>query len=55
MGLTPIGSLLGGCLADEFGLRVGLFITAAATLPSPLIMVFSPVARLGRRLPALIG
>jgi predicted MFS family arabinose efflux permease len=55
MGLTPIGSLLGGYLADEFGLRVGLFVAAAAMLSSPLIMAFSPLARLGRRLPALAG
>lgn len=51
MGLTPIGAVLGGYFADEFGLRVALFVTAAAQLSSPLIMAFSPLARLGRSLP----
>lgn len=52
MGLTPIGSLLGGYLADQCGLRTGLFIATAAMLSSPLIMAASPLARLGRSLPS---
>ncbi|MFE6898621.1 MFS transporter [Streptomyces sp. NPDC057717] len=52
MGLTPLGSLLGGFLADEWGLRVSLAVTAAGMLLSPLLMALSPLARLGRTLPA---
>lgn len=52
MGLTPLGSLLGGFLADEWGLRLGLAVTAAGMLLSPLLMALSPLARLGRTLPA---
>ncbi|MFB7709938.1 MFS transporter [Streptomyces sp. NPDC056105] len=51
MGLTPLGSLLGGFLADEWGLRLGLAVTAAGMLLSPLLMALSPLARLGRTLP----
>ncbi|MFD5122396.1 MFS transporter [Streptomyces sp. NPDC058385] len=52
MGLTPLGSLLGGFLADEWGLRPSLAVTAAGMLLSPLLMSLSPLARLGRTLPA---
>ncbi|MGH3487744.1 MAG: MFS transporter [Actinopolymorphaceae bacterium] len=52
MGLTPLGSLLGGYLADEWGLRTSLLVTAAGMMLSPLLMVLSPLARLGRALPA---
>ncbi|WP_405785452.1 MFS transporter [Streptomyces sp. NBC_01378] len=52
MGLTPLGSLLGGFLADEWGLRLSLVVTAAGMLLSPLLMALSPLARLGRTLPA---
>ncbi|GAA1272399.1 MFS transporter [Streptomyces aureus] len=52
MGLTPLGSLLGGFLAEEWGLRVSLAVTAAGMLLSPLLMALSPLARLGRTLPA---
>ncbi|MFE6805661.1 MFS transporter [Streptomyces sp. NPDC057681] len=52
MGLTPLGSLLGGFLADEWGLRLSLEVTAAGMLLSPLLMALSPLARLGRTLPA---
>ncbi|MFE2737762.1 MFS transporter [Streptomyces sp. NPDC059349] len=52
MGLTPLGSLLGGFLADEWGLRLSLAVTAAGMLLSPLLMALSPLARLGRTLPA---
>ncbi|MGW6748124.1 MFS transporter [Streptomyces sp. NPDC055006] len=52
MGLTPLGSLLGGFLAEEWGLRLSLAVTAAGMLLSPLLMALSPLARLGRKLPA---
>ncbi|WP_392674983.1 MFS transporter [Streptomyces sp. LN785] len=52
MGLTPLGSLLGGFLAEEWGLRTSLLVTAAGMLLSPVLMVLSPLARLGPTLPA---
>ncbi|MFD7700197.1 MFS transporter [Streptomyces caelestis] len=52
MGLTPLGSLLGGFLAEWSGLRTGLLVTAAGMLLSPALMALSPLARLGRTLPA---
>lgn len=52
MGLTPVGSLLGGFLADEWGLRTSLLATAAGMMLSPALMALSPLARLGRVLPA---
>ncbi|MFH8733520.1 MULTISPECIES: MFS transporter [unclassified Streptomyces] len=52
MGLTPLGSLLGGFLADGWGLRLSLAVTAAGMLLSPLLMALSPLTRLGRTLPA---
>ena len=51
MGLTPFGSLLGGLLAQQCGLRTGLLVAAAGMLLSPLLMALSPLARLGRDLP----
>ncbi|MEW2812557.1 MFS transporter [Streptomyces massasporeus] len=51
MGLTPLGSLAGGFLAGEWGLRTGLLVTAAGMLLSPVVMALSPLARLGRDLP----
>ncbi|MEV7192160.1 MFS transporter [Streptomyces sp. NPDC093510] len=51
MGLTPVGSLLGGLLADELGLRSGLLVAAVGLALSPLCMALSPLARLGRTLP----
>jgi MFS family permease len=53
MGLTPLGSLLGGFLGQEWGLRAGLLVTAAGMMLSPALMASSPLARLGRTLPAL--
>ncbi|WP_327120852.1 MFS transporter [Streptomyces sp. NBC_01341] len=53
MGMTPLGSLLGGVLAQEWGLRTGLLVTAAGMLLSPAVIALSPLARLGRALPAL--
>jgi len=51
MGITPIGSLLGGFLAEEWTLRTSLLVTAAGMLLSPLLMALSPLARLGRTFP----
>ncbi|WP_431358514.1 MFS transporter [Streptomyces atroolivaceus] len=53
MGMTPLGSLLGGFLAMEWGLRTSLMVTAAGMMTSPVVMVLSPLARLGRTLPAV--
>jgi predicted MFS family arabinose efflux permease len=55
MGLTPLGSLLGGVLAQQWGYRTSLLVTALALSLSPVIMVLSPLARLGRTLPATRG
>ncbi|MEU3985299.1 MFS transporter [Streptomyces sp. NPDC026672] len=52
MGLTPLGSLLGGFLAEVWGTRTSLLVTAAGMLLSPTLMALSPLARLGRTLPA---
>ncbi|MFE1368943.1 MFS transporter [Streptomyces anulatus] len=52
MGFAPLGSLLGGLLAQEWGLRTGLLVTAAGMMLSPVLMAASPLARLGRVLPA---
>ncbi|MGV9559450.1 MFS transporter [Streptomyces sp. NPDC003522] len=52
MGFAPLGSLLGGFLAQEWGLRTSLLVTAAGMLLSPVLMALSPLARLGRVLPA---
>ncbi|MFI6562264.1 MFS transporter [Streptomyces sp. NPDC050534] len=51
MGLTPLGSLLGGLLAEAWGTRTSLLVTAAGMLLSPALMALSPLARLGRTLP----
>lgn len=55
MGLTPLGSLLGGFLAEDWGLRTSLLVTAAGMMLSPVLMALSPLARLGRELPAPRG
>lgn len=55
MGLTPLGSLLGGFLAEECGLRGSLLVTAAGMTLSPVLMALSPLARLGGTLPAPRG
>ncbi|MFD5656689.1 MFS transporter [Streptomyces hirsutus] len=52
MGMAPLGSLLGGFLAMEWGLRTSLLVTAAGMMLSPVVMASSPLARLGRVLPA---
>ncbi|MFJ9640751.1 MFS transporter [Streptomyces sp. NPDC101178] len=51
MGLTPLGSLVGGVLAQEWGLRTGLLVAAAGMMLSPAVMAASPLVRLGRKLP----
>jgi MFS family permease len=53
MGLTPLGSLLGGFLGQQCGLRAGLLATAAGMMLSPALMASSPLARLGKTLPTL--
>ena len=50
MGLTPLGSLFGGFLGQEWGLRTGLLVTAVGMLLSPVVLALSPLARLGRDL-----
>ncbi|WP_406011461.1 MFS transporter [Streptomyces sp. NBC_00637] len=55
MGLTPLGSLLGGVLAQQWGLRTGLLVTAAGMTLSPALMALSPLAHLGRTLPDRTG
>jgi MFS family permease len=52
MGLTPFGSLLGGFLAQQWGLRIALLVAAAGMMLSPVLMALSPLARLGRDLPS---
>ncbi|MEU6666056.1 MFS transporter [Streptomyces sp. NPDC046727] len=51
MGLTPLGSLLGGFLTEVWGTRTSLLLTAAGMLLSPALMARSPLAHLGRTLP----
>ncbi|MER7001462.1 MFS transporter [Dactylosporangium sp. NPDC000555] len=51
MGLTPVGSLFGGFLAQHWGMRTALLCTAAGMMLSPMLMALSPLARLGRTLP----
>ncbi|KUJ42301.1 MFS transporter [Streptomyces sp. NPDC093228] len=55
MGLTPLGSLLGGLLAEAWGTRTSLLVTALGMLVSPALMALSPLARLGRTLPVPPG
>jgi MFS family permease len=52
MGLTPLGSLLGGVLGQECGLRTGLLAAATGMMLSPVLMALSPLTRLGKALPA---
>jgi MFS family permease len=48
MGLTPFGSLAGGLLAGAGSLRAALLACAAGMMLSPVIMLVSPLSRLGR-------
>ncbi|NUV58107.1 MFS transporter [Streptomyces sp. CAI-85] len=49
MGLAPLGALFGGFLAEEWGVRGSLLMTAVGMLLSPVLMALSPLARLGGR------
>ncbi|MER7006382.1 MFS transporter [Dactylosporangium sp. NPDC000555] len=51
MGMSPLGALLGGLLADHHGLRAALLISASGLLMSPILMILSPLRRLGRIVP----
>ena len=51
MGLTPLGSLLGGYLAQQWGLRTALLAATIGALLSPVLIAISPLSRLGRTLP----
>ncbi|MER5551745.1 MFS transporter [Streptomyces sp. NPDC002793] len=51
LGLAPCGSLLGGWLAQGWGLRTGLLVAGAGMLVSPVVLALSPLARMGRALP----
>lgn len=51
MGLTPLGSLVGGVIAGSLGPRAGLLLTAVALLSSPLCLGLSPLRKLGKTLP----
>ena len=51
MGLTPLGSLLGGFLGESFGLRTSIWLTGLGLCLSPICMIVSPLVRLGRALP----
>jgi len=51
MGLTPLGSLLGGVLAAQWGPRTALLLAGLGMALSPLSMTLSPLARIGRTLP----
>ncbi|MDT6983244.1 MFS transporter [Streptomyces lusitanus] len=55
MGTSPLGALLGGLLAETWGTRAALTVTAAGMLVSPAVMAVSPLGRLGRTLPPGCG
>lgn len=49
LGVSPLGSLLGGWLGAVLGLRDGLYIAVLGMFAAPLIVLFSPASRI--RLP----
>jgi hypothetical protein len=51
LGLTPVGSLMGGVLAAQFGTRAALLAAALGLCLSPLTFLLSPLARMGKALP----
>jgi MFS family permease len=53
-GAIPIGALLGGAIAQVFGLREALLVAGAGLLLAPLIVVFSPLPRI-RELPRSVA
>ncbi|MFJ3084595.1 MFS transporter [Streptomyces halstedii] len=54
LGLTPLGSVLGGLLAGQAGLRTSVLLAAVGLCLAPVFLIFSPLARLGRELPTVI-
>jgi hypothetical protein len=54
LGLTPLGSVLGGFLAGQVGLRTSVLLAAVGLCLAPVFLILSPLARLGRELPAVI-
>ncbi|WP_020388015.1 MFS transporter [Kribbella catacumbae] len=53
LGLMPLGSLLGGALAAHLGVRPAYLLAALAMCLSPLSLWLSPLARMGKSLPAI--
>ncbi len=53
LGLMPLGSLLGGALAAQFGVRPAYLLAALAMCLSPLSLQLSPLARMGKELPSV--
>jgi len=53
MGLAPLGSLAGGFLGQQWGVRASLLAAVAGMMLSPAVMAASPLVRLGRTLPAV--
>ncbi|SOD59512.1 Predicted arabinose efflux permease, MFS family [Streptomyces zhaozhouensis] len=51
VGLAPLGSALGGVLGGAAGLRASLLVAAGGMCLAPLVLLISPLARLGRELP----
>lgn len=51
LGLTPVGSLMGGVLAAHLGTRAALLAAALGLCLSPLTFLLSPLARMGKALP----
>ena len=51
LGVSPLGSLLGGALGTVLGLRHGLLVAVLAMFIAPLIVLASPVRRV-RALPS---
>jgi predicted MFS family arabinose efflux permease len=53
MGLAPLGSLLGGIVGQQWGVRASLLAAVVGMLLSPAVMAASPLVRLGRVLPGV--
>ena len=51
MGLTPVGSLVGGAVAAHLGTRAALLAAALGLCLSPVTFLLSPLARMGKALP----
>lgn len=50
IGLAPVGSLAGGWLADLTSTRTALLAAGVAMIISPLVIILSPLGRVGRDL-----